>query len=73
MTKCLLFTEKCVVLKYCFMFIALGLDTSSQSSRAGPQRGSGTSVKTEASLSVVDDEVIKPSVKLRQSNIKHFK
>jgi hypothetical protein len=25
------------------------------------------------SLSVVDETVIKPSVKLRQSNIKHFK
>jgi hypothetical protein len=26
-----------------------------------------------ASLSVVDEEVIKPSVKLRKSDIKHFK
>jgi hypothetical protein len=36
MTKYLLFTEKCVVLKYSFIFIVLGLDTSSQSSMDGP-------------------------------------
>jgi ankyrin repeat protein len=30
-------------------------------------------LKTGSSLSVVDKKVIKPSVKLRQSNIKHFK
>jgi hypothetical protein len=30
-------------------------------------------LKAGASLSVVDNEVIKPSVKLRQSNIKLFK
>jgi hypothetical protein len=36
MKECLLFTEKCFVLKYCFMFIALGLYTSSQGSWGGP-------------------------------------
>jgi ankyrin repeat protein len=30
-------------------------------------------LKTGASFSVVDEKVIKPSVKLRQSNIKHIK
>jgi hypothetical protein len=30
-------------------------------------------LKARASLSVVDNEVMKPSVKLRQSNIKIFK
>jgi hypothetical protein len=30
-------------------------------------------LNARASLSVVDEKVIKPSVKLRQSNIKHFK
>ena len=44
MKECLLFTEKCFVLKYCFMFIALGLYTSSQGSWEGLQRDSGTSV-----------------------------
>ena len=45
MTKCLLFTEKLLVFKYCFIFIVLGLDTSSQSSRGGQHRGSTHSVK----------------------------
>jgi hypothetical protein len=45
MMKYLLSTKKCLVLKYCLIFIVLGLDTSSRCSMAGPQRGSGTSVK----------------------------
>ena len=45
MMKYLLSTKKCLVLKYCLILIVLGLDTSSRCSMAGPQRGSGTSVK----------------------------
>ena len=32
MTKCLLFTEKLFVFKYCVIFIVLGLDTSTHCS-----------------------------------------
>ena len=38
MTTCLLFTEKLSVLRYCFIFIVLGQDTSTQGSKEGPQR-----------------------------------
>ena len=38
MTKCLLFTEKLSVLRYCFIFIVLGWDTSTLGSKEGPQR-----------------------------------
>jgi hypothetical protein len=38
MTTCLLFTEKLSVLRYCFIFIVLGQDTSTQGSMEGPQR-----------------------------------
>ena len=37
-TTCLLFTEKLSVLKYCFIFIVLGLYTSTHSSMGGPHR-----------------------------------
>ena len=45
MTKYVLSTLKRLVLKYYFIFIVLGLDTSSRCSLAGSQRGSGTSDK----------------------------
>jgi hypothetical protein len=46
MTKYLLSTKKRHVVKYRFMFIVfLGLDTSSQCSKEGTQRGSGASDK----------------------------
>jgi len=45
MTKCLLFTEKLFVFKYCFIFIVLGSDTSSLCSRDWQNRGSRPSVK----------------------------
>ena len=38
MTICLLFTEKLSVLRYCFIFIVLGQDTSTQGSMEGPHR-----------------------------------
>jgi len=38
MTKFLLFTEKLFVLKYCIIFIVLGMDTSTLGSISGPQR-----------------------------------
>jgi hypothetical protein len=39
MTQCLLFSENFVVLKYCFLFIVLGSDTSSLCSKVWPHRG----------------------------------
>jgi hypothetical protein len=45
MTKCLLFTEKLFVIKYSFIFIVLGCDTSSLCSRDVQNRGSRPSVK----------------------------
>ena len=45
MTKCLLYTEKLFALKYGFIFIVLGSDTSSLGSLDGQDRGSGRSVK----------------------------
>ena len=38
MTKCLSFPKKVFVLKYCFIFIVLGQDTSTPGSIQGPQR-----------------------------------
>jgi len=35
---CLLFTEKLFVLKYCFIFIVLGQDTSTPGNMEGPHR-----------------------------------
>ena len=55
MTKCLLFTEKLFVFKYCFIFIVLGSDTSSLGSLDGQDRCSGRSVKSW-SLSVSSDQ-----------------
>jgi hypothetical protein len=45
MTKCLLFTDKLVVFKYCFIFIVLGSDTSSLGSLDGQDRGCGRFTK----------------------------
>jgi hypothetical protein len=45
MTKCMLFTVKLLVLKYCFIFIVLGEYTSSLGSSHGQHRGSRPSVK----------------------------
>ena len=39
MTKCLLFTEKLFVFKYCFIFIVLGPDTSTPGSMGGRDKG----------------------------------
>ena len=36
MTKCLLFTERLLVLKYCLISIVLGQDTFTPGSMAGP-------------------------------------
>ena len=46
--KCLLFTEKLFVLKHRFIFIALGYDTSSHSSREGQNTGSRPFVKVRS-------------------------
>ena len=67
------FDEKLFVFKYCFIFIVLGQDTSTQGSREGKDRCDKGSNRDRASLSAVDNMVIKPSVKLIQSNIKVFK
>jgi ankyrin repeat protein len=44
-----------------------------RAARQGNEEGVELLLSAGASLSVVDYEVIKNSVKLRQSNIKHFK
>ena len=60
--------------KYCFIFIVLGLDTSTPGSREGKHiEVTKVLVEAGASLSAVDNKVIKHSVKLIQSNIKLFK
>jgi hypothetical protein len=50
MTKCLLFTVKLFVFKYCFIFIVLVVDTSSLGSTAAQNRGSKPSVKGRSLL-----------------------
>ena len=65
--------EKLFVFKYCFIFIVLVLDTSMHVSRGGYTDGIQVLIEAGASMSAVDKYVIKPSVKLMQSNIKLFK
>ena len=45
MPKCLFFSEKLFVFKYCYIFIVLGSDTSSPSSIERQHRGSRPSAK----------------------------
>ena len=59
--------------KYCFIFIVLGQDTSTPGSRGGHTEVTKVLLEAGASLSAVDKQVIKHSVKLIQSNIKLFK
>ena len=66
MTKYLLFTDKLFVLKY-------WQTPLHEAAEQGRTKVVDLLLKSGAALSVVDNEVIKPSVKLRQSNIKLFK
>ena len=74
MTKYMLSTKKCLVLKYCFMFIVFkGSTPLHDAASKGHKEVVELLLSAGASLSVVNKEVIKTSVKLRLSNIKPFK
>ena len=67
------FTEKLFVFKYCFIFIGQGQTPLHFAAQTGKTELVDLLLKSGASPSVLDNEVIKPSVKLRESNIKFFK
>ena len=74
MTKYLLSTKKWLVLKYCFMFIVFkGSTPLHDGAWKGHKEVVELLISAGASLYVENKEVIKTSVKLRQSNIKPFK
>jgi ankyrin repeat protein len=72
MTTNLLFTDTLFVLKYYFILFK-GQTPIHRAASSGNSKVVDLLLKSGAALSVVDNKVIKPSVKLRQSNIKLFK
>ena len=73
MTKCLLFTEKLFVFKYCLYLLFKGQTPLHTAAEEGRTEVVDLLLKEGASLTAEDYEVIKPSVKLWQSNIKLLK
>ena len=73
MTKYLLFTVKLLVFKYFLYLLFKGQTPLHLAAIGGKTEVVDHLLKAGASLSVVTNEVIKSSVKLRQSNINLFK
>ena len=66
MRKCVLFTEKLFVFKYCLYLLFKGRTPLHLSSESGKTDVTKVLLEADASLSAVDMQVINPSVKLRQ-------